>query len=97
MGQFVLAGEAGGERLDDPGRRQRYLRYLRAGAPVGGGYRTDGHWIWAPALAERLEREHLLPEPPFAGHILRYGFMCPPVTTATADQARAALAQLLRG
>ncbi|MEV0562077.1 hypothetical protein [Dactylosporangium sp. NPDC050588] len=30
-----------------------------------------GHWIWAPALDERLEHEHLLPEPSFAGHTLR--------------------------
>lgn len=79
-----------GEPVDGK-RRERILRYFTSAAPVVAGYRTDGVWIWTPALEDWVATREVAPEPDFYDRIQHWGFYCPPVTAAQVSAAAAAL------
>jgi hypothetical protein len=103
MGAFRFAGardEAGQPeraRVTDPARRNRILTYLRDGAPVGSGHRTDGRWIWPESVLDDLAERQLAPEPELYERIAAHGYYCPPVTQAMVDAAEAALRERTTG
>lgn len=87
------AGPATPAPTVDGGRRERLLGYLRGGAPLPGGYRTDGEWIWPERVCRELEDRGVAPEPELVARIEQLGYYCPPVTSETVDAASTALAR----
>jgi hypothetical protein len=95
--RFAAARGGGAELVTDPVRRDRILTYLRGGAPLGAGYRTDGRWIWPEAVIDELTEHQLAPEPELSQRIAAQGYYCPPVTQAMVDAAAEALRERATG